>query len=55
MPRLDSAQQRSAKESPARYAADILVRPNLMIWNAAVYCTQVEPDTLMVFLRCTLV
>ena len=43
------------KKTPARYAVDILVRPNLMTWNAAVYCTQVEPDTLMVFLRCTLV
>ena len=48
--RLDGAQQRSAKKTPARYAADILVGPNLMTWNAAVYDTQVDPDTVMV--RC---
>jgi hypothetical protein len=48
--RLDGAQQRSAKKTPAWCAADILVRPNLMIWNSAVHCTQVDPDTVMV--RC---
>src|SRR5271166_5629950 len=47
---LDGAQQRSAKKTPARYAADILVRPNLMTWYAAVHYTQVDPDTVMV--RC---
>jgi hypothetical protein len=36
-PRLDGAQQRSAKKTLARYAVDILVSPNLMAWNAAVY------------------
>ena len=46
--RLDGALQRSAKKTPATCAADILVRPNLMTWNAAVYCTQVDPDTVMV-------
>jgi hypothetical protein len=28
---------------------------NLMIWNAAIYCTQVALDMIMVSLRCTLV
>jgi hypothetical protein len=31
------------------------VRLNLLTWNAAIYCTQVEPGDLMVSLRCTLV
>src|ERR1700694_6036025 len=39
------------EEDPAGYAADILVRPNLMTWNAAVHYTQVDPNTVMV--RCT--
>jgi hypothetical protein len=43
------------EENLAAYAAEIPVRLNLMIWDAAIYCTQVEPDTLMVSLRCTLV
>src|SRR5580704_1746345 len=38
------------EEDPAGYAAGILVKPNLMTWNAAVHYTQVAPDTLMV--RC---
>src|SRR4029077_2889757 len=38
------------EEDPAGYAAGILVKPNLMAWNAAVHYTQVAPDTLMV--RC---
>jgi hypothetical protein len=54
-PWLDGAQQRSAKKTLAWYVADILVRPNLTIWNEAVYCTRVEPHTPMVFERCTLV
>ena len=32
-------------EKLVRTAADILVRLNLMSWNAAVYCTQVDPCT----------
>ena len=28
---------------------------NLMIWNAAIYCTRVERDPFVVSLRCTLV
>src|ERR1700735_3274623 len=47
----DGAPQRSAKihkEDAARYAASFLVRPNLMTWSAAVYYTQVDPDTVMV-------
>ena len=47
-PQLDGAQRRSAKKTPPRYAADILVRPNLMTWYAAVHYTQVDPDTVMV-------
>jgi hypothetical protein len=43
----DGAQQRSAKKTPARYAADILVSPNLMTWNAAVYDTLVVRDVVM--------
>jgi hypothetical protein len=54
-PRLDDAQQRSAKETPVRYAADILVEPNLTTWNAAVYDTQVDPHNLYGSLCCTLV
>jgi hypothetical protein len=30
------------------------MRPNMMTWNAAIYCTRVEPGMLMVWLRCTL-
>ena len=33
----------------------ITARRNLMIWNAAIYCTRVERDLLTVALRCTLV
>jgi hypothetical protein len=50
-PGLDGAPQRSAKihkEDAARYAASFLVRPNLMTWSAAVYCTQVDLDTVIV-------
>jgi hypothetical protein len=36
------------EEDAAGYAAGFLVRPNLMTWSAAVYCTQVDPDTVMV-------
>jgi hypothetical protein len=35
----------------AAYAAEILVRRNLMIWNAAVYCALVARVTLIVSLR----
>jgi hypothetical protein len=28
---------------------------NLMIWNAAIYCTRVERDPFVVAVRCTLV
>jgi hypothetical protein len=42
--------QRSAEKTPARYAVDILVRPNLMTWTSAVHCTQDDPGTVMV--RC---
>jgi hypothetical protein len=43
------------EENRAAYTADLSVRFNLMVWNAAVYCAQVEPATLMVSLRCTLI
>jgi hypothetical protein len=36
------------EEDPAGYAAGILVRPNLMTWNAAIYWTQVDPDAILV-------
>jgi hypothetical protein len=39
------------EEDAAGYAAGFLARPNLMTWSAAVYYTQVDPDTVMV--RCT--
>jgi hypothetical protein len=51
--RLDGA-QRTKKASP-RAPAKFLMRPNLMICNAAIYCTRVEPDIDMVSQRCTLV
>ena len=46
---------RSAKKGLAACAAEILMRRNLMIWNAAIYCTLVARDTVMVSPRCTLV
>src|ERR1700677_2418270 len=36
------------EEDPAGHAAGILVRSNLISWYAAIYCTQVHPDTIMV-------
>jgi hypothetical protein len=33
------------------YAAEILVTPNLMVCNAAIYCTLVVRDSLVVSLR----
>jgi hypothetical protein len=33
----------------------ITARRNLMIWNAAIYCTRVERDPFAVALLCTLV
>jgi hypothetical protein len=45
--------QRSAKRP--RHAAIVLVRSNVMIWSAAVYCAQVEQGALIVSLRCTFV
>jgi hypothetical protein len=47
--------QQIREESRPAYAAEILVRRNLMIWNAAIYCTLVARDTVMVSPRCTLV
>jgi hypothetical protein len=47
--------QQIREEDLAAYAAEILVRRNLMIWNAAIYCARVVRDTVMVSLRCTLV
>jgi hypothetical protein len=43
------------REKLAAYAAEILVRRNLMIWNAAIYCALVVRDAVIVSLRCTLV
>jgi hypothetical protein len=40
--------QQIREESRAAYAAEILVRRNLMIWNTAIYCTLVARDTVMV-------
>ena len=40
--------QQIREESRAAYAAEILVRSNLMNWNAAIYCTLVARDTVMV-------
>jgi hypothetical protein len=39
---------RDPRGDPLGYAADILVRSNLMTWHAAIYFTQVEHDTIMV-------
>jgi hypothetical protein len=33
------------------YAAEILVTRSLMIWNAAIYCTQVARNSVMVLMR----
>jgi len=41
--------------SRAAYAAEILVRRNLVIWTAAIYRTLVVWDIVMVSLRLTLV
>ena len=43
------------EEDPAGYAAGILVRPNLMTWNAAVHYTQVALEHPYGLLRCTMV
>jgi hypothetical protein len=45
--RLDSALG-DPRGRPCRYADGILVRSNMMTWYAAIYCTQVDPDTIMV-------
>jgi hypothetical protein len=43
---------RIAEEWPdGTYAAEILVTPNLTIWNAAIHCTLVVRDILIVSLR----
>jgi hypothetical protein len=42
--------QEDPRGDPAGCAAGVLVRPNLMTRNAAVHCTQVDPDAIMV--RC---
>jgi hypothetical protein len=36
------------EESLAAYAAEILVRRNLMIWNAGIYCTLVVRDIILI-------
>src|SRR5277367_961016 len=46
-PGLDGGQQRSARRR-RRVRCGFLVRPILMTWSAAVYCTQVDPITVMV-------
>jgi hypothetical protein len=33
------------------YAAEILLKLNMTIWNATIYCTPVVRDTVMVSLR----
>jgi hypothetical protein len=42
------------RPSVVSQAAQILMRRNVMIWNAAIYYTRVEPGMLMVCLRYTL-
>jgi len=39
------------EENLAAYAADILVRCNLVIWDIAIYCTLVVRDILIVSAR----
>jgi hypothetical protein len=39
------------EENLASHAAEILVRHNLLIWNAAIYCTPVVRDTVFVSWR----
>jgi len=57
-PRLDAFQPTDLgtlqREDLAACAAEILVRRNLMIWNAAIYCALVARGTVMFSLRCTL-
>jgi hypothetical protein len=43
--------QQIREDNVAAYAVEILPKLNLTISNLAIYCTQVEPDTLMVSLR----
>ena len=50
-----SARTCALQERPRRVRRRNPVRRNLTIWNAAIYCAQVEPDALMVSPRCTLV
>jgi hypothetical protein len=45
---IDRLAAQDRKGDPAESAADILVRPNLMIWKRAVYCTLVDPDSIKV-------
>jgi len=45
------ASQQIREEDRAACAAEILVRRNLTIWNAAIYCTLVVRDSLIVSLR----
>jgi hypothetical protein len=48
-----TARQGATKKAP-RAGCRYRLRLNLTIWNAAGYCAQVEPGTLMVSPRCTL-
>jgi len=43
--------QQIREESRAAYAAEILVRRNLTIWDAAIHCTLVVRNIVMVSLH----
>jgi hypothetical protein len=46
-----TARCRDARTHIASCDVEILVRRNLMIWSAAIYCTLVARDSLVVWLR----